>query len=207
MALDLTNFAERAEKAGMGIPTFWKEPVVGQIQFDFLLSKGLKPHHKLVDIGSGTFRAGVHFIDYLEDDCYFAIEKIGGFVNGGMKVVRFFGLDRRKFSYQKRGDFKFSVFNTEFDYALANSVFTHLELFEIFDCLRKLKEVLKPDGVFYTTFFKWEKNSPKIGKGLKRYPFETMVYIAKLAGFSVKFIGQFGHPNGRQLMLEYRHAT
>ena len=38
----------------------WEE--MRRLQFDFLANQGLKPDHKLLDIGCGSMRGGVHFV-------------------------------------------------------------------------------------------------------------------------------------------------
>jgi hypothetical protein len=35
---------------------------MGRLQFDFVANQGLKPDHKLLDIGSGSMRGGAHFV-------------------------------------------------------------------------------------------------------------------------------------------------
>ena len=42
----------------------WEE--LGQLQLDFMIREGLKPHHKLLDIGCGSLRGGIHYIRYLD---------------------------------------------------------------------------------------------------------------------------------------------
>ena len=44
----------------------WEE--IGRLQYDFLREQGLQPQDKLLDIGCGCLRGGIHFIDYLESD-------------------------------------------------------------------------------------------------------------------------------------------
>jgi hypothetical protein len=39
---------------------------MGDLQFNFLISHGLKPYHHLWDIACGSLRAGVPLIRYLE---------------------------------------------------------------------------------------------------------------------------------------------
>lgn len=46
----------------------WQQ--MGQLQFDFLVRQGLKPEHRLLDIGCGTLRGGRHFIRYLNPGNY-----------------------------------------------------------------------------------------------------------------------------------------
>jgi len=51
----------------------WEE--IGTLQFNFLLSRGLKPESYLLDIGCGSLRLGVKAIPYLERSHYLGIEK------------------------------------------------------------------------------------------------------------------------------------
>ena len=49
----------------------WDE--LGDLQLDFLKSCGLKPYHRFIDVGAGSFRAGVKLIPYLDAENYYAI--------------------------------------------------------------------------------------------------------------------------------------
>ena len=50
----------------------WDE--IGQLQFQFLKQMGLKPEHKMLDIGCGTLRGGRFFIRYLNTLNYTGID-------------------------------------------------------------------------------------------------------------------------------------
>ena len=51
----------------------WEE--WGRVEFEFMVSRGLRPEHVLLDIACGALRAGVHFIPYLDAGNYLGIEK------------------------------------------------------------------------------------------------------------------------------------
>lgn len=38
---------------------------LGRLQLEFMIGAGLKPHHKLLDIGCGCLRGGIYYIQYL----------------------------------------------------------------------------------------------------------------------------------------------
>jgi len=114
--------------------------------------------------------------------------------------------------------FEFSSFNTQFDYALALSVFTHLYLNHIQRCLVEMKKVLKPNGVFFATFF--QSPLPAYLPDLHHtpgqvtthydhdpfhYSFVEMQMTAVHADLAVELIGEFDHPRG-QKMLRFTHA-
>lgn len=47
----------------------------GRAQLEIMAALGLKPHHRLLEMGCGALRAGVHFIQYLEKGNYWGLEK------------------------------------------------------------------------------------------------------------------------------------
>ena len=47
----------------------WDE--MGQLQFDFMCARGLLPEHRLLDLGCGALRGGVHFARYLQPGKYY----------------------------------------------------------------------------------------------------------------------------------------
>jgi hypothetical protein len=46
----------------------------GARQLEFLKGHGLRPEHKLLDVGCGCFRAGRYFIDYLDRGNYYGVD-------------------------------------------------------------------------------------------------------------------------------------
>src|SRR5205807_6035012 len=50
----------------------WEE--IGRLQFEFLTGNGLKPHHRLLDVGCGALRGGLHFIRYLDEGNYVGVD-------------------------------------------------------------------------------------------------------------------------------------
>src|SRR6185437_3621442 len=50
----------------------WDE--LGALQAAFLIAQGLSPRHVLIDIGAGSFRAGMKLVPYLDAGNYYAID-------------------------------------------------------------------------------------------------------------------------------------
>lgn len=203
MAVNANRVLDKIEKAGISIPALWNQPETGKILFDFMKSVGMKPHHKLLDIGCGPLRAGVHFVDYLDSGNYYGIDKNCEYLQFGNLMIEFLGIDK-EWTLKHDCDFDFS-FGVKFDYALAGSLFTHLSNNKISRCLINLKKALRKKGEFYATFFMVESDPPKIAKNLFRYDFNVMRDLAKEASMSAELIGDFGHPNKRQSMIKYIH--
>lgn len=64
------NVAEGRHREMIG--GMWEE--LGRLQHDFLIAQGLRPHHRLIDIGCGSLRAGVPLARYLEPAHYYGID-------------------------------------------------------------------------------------------------------------------------------------
>ena len=105
---------------------------VGKLQFDFLTTQGLKPEHKFLDVGCGSLRGGIHFIRYLDTGNYYGIDNDKFLLDCGRKIkIPEQDLENKNPCLKKLDDFNFSSLNSQFDYALAQSVFTHLPLNKI----------------------------------------------------------------------------
>jgi cyclopropane fatty-acyl-phospholipid synthase-like methyltransferase len=52
----------------------WLAGMKRRFQFKFLSSRGLRPEHRLLDIGCGTLRGGIPLIDYLDCGNYVGVE-------------------------------------------------------------------------------------------------------------------------------------
>lgn len=182
----------------------WKE--IGQLQFNFLVAQGLKPEHTLLDIACGSLRGGVHFINYLNVGNYLGLDKEQELINRG--VEQELGKDEqaeKQPEFVISNCFEFDKFSKKPDYAIAQSLFTHLVESDIKRCLKKLKEFVghKP-LTFFATFFECE--TPKQGE-LKtshshakfEYTRAQMEQFGKETGWQVEYIGDWGHPRGQKM--------
>ena len=62
----------------------WEE--LGRLQFRYLCSQGLLPHHRLMDIGCGSLRGGVHFAHYLDPGGYYGVDRNASLLKAGLDV-------------------------------------------------------------------------------------------------------------------------
>ncbi len=197
----------------------WEE--VGQLQFDFLVENGLKPSHRLLDIGCGCLRGGVHFVRYLNPGNYYGIDINRSLLDAGYDIeLAQAGLQERmpRDNLKCGTDFDFSVFAPVFDRALAVSVFTHLPLNTIRVCLERLAPKMTTGGVFYATFFElpdgidtWRTYSHEPGGivtqgNADRYHYRRrdMYYVAEDLPFKAAYIGSFKHPRAQHMMAYHR---
>lgn len=63
----------------------WEE--LGTLQFNFLKDHGLQPHHRLVDLGCGALRGGLHFIRYLDAGHYYGIDINASLIEAGKREL------------------------------------------------------------------------------------------------------------------------
>ena len=120
----------------------WDE--LGQLQLDFLKAQGLGPAHDLLDVGCGSLRGGVKFIPYLDPGGYWGIDKDPTLLQVGWDIeLAKCGLTARQPRVQLvcLDDFQFFSLGAQFDYAIAQSLFTHLPLNRIRRCLARLAPV------------------------------------------------------------------
>jgi hypothetical protein len=207
----------------------WKEAglwdSVGELQLTFLKSRGMVREHKLLDVGCGCFRAGVHFMRFLDAGNYYAIDKEADLVQAGLEVeLPLYGITNKRPNISIVENFSLAAFNdVEFDFAFAHSVFTHLVPDRIEVGLREIVPRLGCDGVFYATYHEppdgkidtsrplrgyqaWRKNEVHHA----RYPFSFFDEMADRVGVDVENVGEWGHPfndRGFQMMLGFRRRS
>lgn len=193
---------------------------IGRLQFEYLVSQGLRPEHRLLDVGCGCLRGGVHFIAYLADGHYYGIDRNAYLLESGREhELPLAGLSDRHVTLLCRDDFDFSQFGVSFDFALAQSVFTHLAWNSILRCLVEMQAVLAPEGRFFATFFEDPGGLHRISSlthspgGVTTYPdrdpyhyeFSTFEDLARRARLRVEHIGDWNHPRAQRMMV-FRHA-
>ncbi len=193
----------------------WDE--IGKLQFEFMLTHGLLPQHRLLDVGCGSLRGGVHFVRYLEKGNYYGVDQDQWLLDAGLRhELKDEGLADRQPLLLCRDDFDFSAFGTTFDFAIAQSVFTHLPWNSILRCLYNAQQVLKPGGRFFATFFEDPKEEYSTGhihhspgeivtypdKDPYHYSFSVFRDLADRARLNVNYIGEWDHPRA-QRMLEF----
>ena len=181
---------------------------LGQLQFDFLVSKGLRPDSFLLDIACGSLRLGVKAIPYLKPSHYLGIEKERGLVKAGLEKE----LDSELREHKNpniviSNSFEFEKLGQKDDFAIAQSLFTHLPPGMINLCFSKLYPYLDNDGVFYATYFRSEQKIRNPRKPHDHFRFEytqeEMLRFGETNGFTSKYIGDWNHPIN-QIIVEYR---
>lgn len=189
----------------------WEE--LGRWQFELLVGKGLLPAHRLLDVGCGALRGGIHFIRYLAPGNYYGLDINASLIKAGREVeLPRAGLTDRNPRLEVSNCFEFSKFGTTFPYALALSVFTHLPANAIETCLVRLLDVLEPGARFYATYF--EAARPHVIDPLRHldgivtyndadpfhYHFSWFEFLTAGLPWTVTNLGACQHPRGQHLL-------
>jgi len=137
--------------AYVGPPTQWD--FMGATQFRLLTALGLREHHKLLDVGCGSLRAGRILIPYLLPGNYYGIEPNRWLVEEaitreiGSEIVRM-----RCPSFLYASDFSVDAFGVAFDFIVAQSIFSHAGPDIVALALSQFAKTLSPSGLVLATF-------------------------------------------------------
>jgi len=183
----------------------WDE--LGDLQFKFLLGRGLRPEHVLLDIACGSLRLGHRVIPYLDTGNYLGIDIKEDLIEHGKTVEIGDDLYRIKQpEFVISGLFEFEKFSKRPDTAIAQSLFTHLTLDDIALCLANLATYRKDHTVFYATFNEIDapvdNPSESHSHGYFRYTRTQMEQIGTDTGWKMDYIGDWKHPRN-QKMVQY----
>ncbi len=213
--------ARRPEILRQSVGGLWEQ--MGKLQFDYLVGQGLEPQHDFLDVGCGVLRAGIPLIDYLEPDRYCGLDASSDILAAARVELGWAGLENKRPQLVLSRAFEFDRFNRSFDFAIAQSVFSHIPLNDINVCLQNIQHVLKPAGRFYATFFENPEGTRAVGQiqhprpdgpPIVTYPdrdpyhygvdaFEWLVQGSKL---TFSYIGDWGQPRGQRMLLFARSS-
>ena len=192
----------------------WDE--LGALQIEFLVSNGLAPHHTLLDIGCGSLRLGVRAISHLNVGCYWGTDINESLMSAGYeREVLPAGLGEKlpRTNLVQDADFTFKGIPHHIDFAVAQSVFTHLPLNHMRLCLANLSAHLAgPCEFFFTVFMLPEGESfehpfeqiEKIITYPHRDPYHytasDILYAAANLPWQIEFVGDWGHPRNQKMV-------
>ena len=178
---------------------------IGRLQFEFLVSRGLRPSHHLVDVGCGSLRAGAHLIRFLDTGRYCGFEKDRHLLSAGIAEALgpvLFDAKRPLFIVTDR--FAFDCCDHAPDFVSAHSVFARLSPEAITLCLENLRPRIARDGVLYAAFNQASAAQPDPGDSSVRdecyYTRAQMEAFGRSAGWNPEYVGDWGHPFGRVMM-------
>jgi SAM-dependent methyltransferase len=139
--------------------------LIAAMTFNLLTTLGLRQHHSLLDIGCGSLRIGRLLIPYLNRGKYFGVEPNEWLVDEGIKRELGEGLvqiKRPTFFFTDSPEMVVEA-KVSFDFALAQSIFSHCGLDLIKGWLSAVSRSLADDGALVATFLPGEEDSTQTG--------------------------------------------
>ena len=136
-----------------------KYDISSALQFNLLTTLGLREHHSLLDLGCGSLRGGKLFIPYLLTGNYFGLEPEKWLVEEGIRNE--IGKDQIKLknpTFINNYNFDLSLCKRNFDFILAQSIFSHASSYQIEKCILEIKRKMKPTSIFVATYMKGSDN-------------------------------------------------
>ena len=139
--------------------------LIAAMTFNLLTTLGLRQHHSLLDIGCGSLRIGRLLIPYLNRGKYFGVEPNEWLVKEGIKRELGEALLQIKHPTFFFSDSPEAIAQAKvsFDFALAQSIFSHCGLDLIQNWLSAISPSLAEDGALVATFLPGEQDSPTGG--------------------------------------------
>ncbi len=160
--------------------------LIAAMTFNLLTTAGLRQHHKLIDVGCGSLRAGRLFIPYLNSGNYIGVEPNEWLVKEAIKHEIGDDLIRIKepsFIFKSTLS---AIDPVQADYAVAQSIFSHASRAQIANWLIDISNHLKGSGALFATFIIGNEDyngDDWIYPGCVTYRPETMAQAATEAGF------------------------
>lgn len=187
-----------------------KYDLVGAMQFNLLTHLGLREFHYLLDVGCGSLRAGRLFIPYLLSGHYYGIEPQSWLVDEGLTQElgrEILQIKRPVFSHDS--NFNCHAFNQKFDFAVAQSIFSHASKSQIHQCLAEVSQTLQPTGVLAATFVAGKEDYQGerwVYPECVTYTLKQMKEIASAHNLKADTI-DWPHPNGQTWLIIKRRAS
>jgi SAM-dependent methyltransferase len=193
--------AARSDEGAVGSHTHESWLKIGQMQFDYLVSHGLKPGMRMLEIGCGNLRAGRLFIEHLDAGDYYGIDISPDILLAAQRTLAEAHLQHKLPHLTLVQDLKLEFLPAgNFDVVHAHSVFSHCPIEVIDECLAHVDRVMKPDGFFDFTFDRTEGAEHHVLREDFYYRTETLVALAGRHGLTGQLMNdweELPHPQSK----------
>jgi SAM-dependent methyltransferase len=196
-------------EAAVGSPSHERWLALGRMQFDFLLEHGLRPEHRMLDIGCGNLRAGWRFIEYLDAGNYYGIDISPDILISAKRTVAEHGLQEKLPHLTITGDLTLDFLpDAYFDVVHAHSVFSHSPVEVIDECLAHVGRVLAPGGFFDFTYDRTEGREHQVLREDFYYRTDTLLALAERHGLRARFLEDWEElPHGQSKIRVAREGA
>ena len=184
--------AARSDEGAVGSHTHESWLKIGQMQFDYLVSHGLKPGMRMLEIGCGNLRAGRLFIEHLDAGDYYGIDISPDILLAAEGVVGQYGLQAKLPHLALVRDLRLEFLpDGQFDVVHAHSVFSHSPIEVIAECLAHVGRVMAPGGFFDFTFDRTDGEEHQVLREDFYYRTRTLTDLAQRHGLEATFMADW----------------
>ncbi len=180
---------------------------IGRLQYHYLVSKGLRPNHVFLDVACGSLRLGQYLIPYLETGNYFGLEGEEKLVQAGLEHEFEAGIiELKQPRFAINYDFDVTALGS-YDFAMAQSLITHLTPDDTRLCLTKLRTSSKPSSTLIFTYVEGDSaknpDTPSHANRLWVYSAAEIRAFAESAGWSIAEIEEWNHPRNQLAVIAH----
>lgn len=177
---------------------------IGRLQYHFLVANGLRHEHRFLDVACGALRLGQFLIPYLDRGHYFGLDVEPVLVDSALQgELPLEIVDQKAPSFAFNPDFDVT-FAEGFDFAIAQSLFTHLTPQDAVACLSGVRRAAHSDSTFFFTFFRGDSRRNPTDQSHPNknffYSFDELSKMAEQAGWIAHEIGDWNHPRNQQMV-------
>lgn len=134
---------------------------MGATQFRLLCALGLRAHHRVLDFGCGSLRAGRFLLMYLNPGCYYGIEPNRWLIEDAIKhQIGQGAIDIKQPVFDGNDRFETQHLGVQFDYIVAQSIFSHTGRQVTEKCLSQFAGSIKPTGRIIASFWHADEDPP-----------------------------------------------
>jgi len=215
-AAEISNIARRIaeETGGFTGGSIELFESAGRFTLKSMLQAGLRPEHRVLDLGCGVLRVGYWLIRFLDPDRYFGLEKHTKYVEIGLKHAvgpELQALKRPQFHIAE--NFDFSPFGVRFDFVVARSIFSHASLRQIGLTMDSFRDSSAHDAIMLASY-SCAKDGHKAARAedrangrewmMHKYTLDRMQQEARERQLSAD---HFGERFNNQTWLRIKHAN
>jgi SAM-dependent methyltransferase len=203
----MASDAARSPEGAVGSKTHDSWLRIGQLQFDYLISHGLKPDLRMLEIGCGNLRAGRLFIDHLDPGNYYGVDISPEILLAAQDTVARCGLQAKLPHLTLVRDLRLAFLpNGQFDVVHAHSVFSHSPIEVIGECLAHIGRIMAPGGFFDFTFDRTEGAEHQVLREDFYYRTDTLIALAAAHGLQATFMADWEELPHEQSKIRVTHS-
>jgi ubiquinone/menaquinone biosynthesis C-methylase UbiE len=204
----MRSYAAQSHTGAVGSATRASWLRIGQMQFDYLVSHGLKPDMRMLEIDCGNLRAGRLFIDYLDAGNYHGLDISPDILLAAQDTVTEFGLQAKLPHLTVIRDLTLRFLpDGYFDVIHAHSVFSHSPVEVIDECLANIGRLMAPGAFFDFTFDRTEGTEHQVLREDFYYRTETLTSLAASHGLAAQYLADWEETGHEQSKLRLTRAA